>query len=172
MAIAFGALEDITTDPEGLRALLETPAESDGGEELLAADPDPGWEQPGLGERMAGAVKGPAAGQKKVSAAVKRDVQAKLAMMSKMATGLWKARDPLCGQVAEEAIPDVSEALADILCDSPDIVAWFTSGGNYMKWLNLLMALQPVLGAVAAHHIMHTVTLEEEPPQDWAGYAA
>lgn len=177
MALTFGErLQDVTTDPDGLRALLEPeepePGAQEGGEQLLAADPDPGWEDPGLGERLAAAAKGKGGPPPQVSRAVRKDVTAKVALMGTMLTGAWMLRDPLCGQVAQDQVPAVSEALADILCDSPDVVRWFTSGGNYLKWLNLLMACQPIVAAVMAHHVFHSVGTEEEQqgPADWGNY--
>jgi hypothetical protein len=175
VAMTFGAdLEDVTTDPDELRRLLEPGGDGDDqAEEELAADPDPGWEPPGFGERLAGAARGKGPAPKKITAAVKKDVQGKVALLSHLVASGWQARDPLCGAAAVEAVPEFSEALTDILCDSPDIVAWFTSGGSYMKWLRLLMTLQPVATVAFQHHIAHTITLDEDAqPQDWSGYAA
>lgn len=180
MGIRFGAdLADVTADPEELRRLLESAAEDDQGddqaEEQLAADPDPGWGEPGLGERLMDAAKGSRVPPPKLSPRVRKDVQAKLGLMLSMLAGTWRMRDPLCGGTALEQVPDISDALADIICDSPDLVAWFTSTGNFMKWLKLLMAVQPVAMVGLQHHVLHTVDTEEqpEPGPDWGpGYAA
>ncbi len=179
MAITFGAaLDDVTADPAELRLLLAGPQDEDGDEveEELAADPDPGWGEPGLGERLIDAAKGARGPAPKASAKVRRDVQAKTALMLQMLAGTWRMRDPLCGGAALDAVPEVSDALADILCDSPDVVAWFTATGGFMKWVKLAMAVQPVATMALQHHVLHTVALDEDedqaPGPDWSGYGA
>jgi hypothetical protein len=186
MALSFGTeLHDVTTDPDGLRTLLESaPAPDDAGAladgafEPLAADPDPGWDEPGLGERIGLTGKGTAPQQRPVSRAVKKDIQGKIALAGGLLAGAWQTRDPLCGGAASDAMPAISEALTDILCDSPDVVRWFTSGGSYMKWLNLLLAVQPVLQVAVQHHVLHTADTDEppfdaqQPAPDWSGYGA
>jgi hypothetical protein len=74
-----------------------------------------------------------------------------------------------------EQRPDIAEALTDIVCDSADLVAFFTGpGGTFMKYLNLGAALWPVAEVVAAHHVYHSVELEQDPlqPQQQGQYAA
>lgn len=175
MALTFGPeLDDITADPEALGALL---AGAPGEPADLDADPEPGWEEPrpSLRERLTGGARdsGKSARPVKVTAAVRKDVRAKTAMLLGLGAAAWSARDPYCGTVALESVDPVSDALADILCDSPDLVRWFSAGTGYMKWLTLAAALQPLAGAVVGHHVTHAVTLEpDDGQQEWAGYAA
>lgn len=186
MGIRFGrTLDDVTADADELRTLLETPVTStdsdgvpDSGPEMrddqLPLDPDPGWEEPGLGERLADKARAAAGGgaqPRKVTAAVRRDIQAKIAMLSHLGASAWQVRDEHCGTAAVEAVPDFAEALTDIIVDSPDLVAWFTGGGGYMKWFKLAMAVQPVVMTVVQHHVTHTIG-QDKAERDWSQYAA
>jgi hypothetical protein len=120
--------------------------------------PDP---DPVVPKRSAGP-KVPARKPPKITADTRRDIQAKVAIMLTLPATMWAARDPWCGDVAVAQVPAVSEALTDIFCDSPDMVVFFTSaGGQYMKWLSLATAVQPVAATVFAHHIRHSIGQED-----------
>ena len=110
----------------------------------------------------------------RVTATVRRDVHAKIRFVLVPAGGLWQARDPLCGATFAAQEPEVSDALADIVCDSPDLLAFFTGpAGGFMKYFRLMMALQPVGLAVWAHHIAHVAELVDgQQPQQMPAYAA
>ena len=118
----------------------------------------------------------PASGQKRrVTAAVQKDVHAKIRIVLVPAAGLWAARDQYCGVTFQYQEPAISEALAEIVCDSPDLLNWFTGpAGGFMKYFKLLMALQPVALSMFAHHLAHSARLPEDaqqPPQ-MPAYAA
>ncbi len=176
MALTFGnGMVDVSDDGDGLDALLSvvpTPAEPE-----FEADPEPEWEEPSLGKRLIKDAFRPRHGKDKpkpevkVTAALRKDVQAKTALLLGMGATAWSSRDPHCGTAAMESVPDVSAALADIFCDSPDIVRWFSAGSGYMKWLNLAAALQPVASAVWGHHIARTEGGDADGP-GWDTYAA
>lgn len=172
MALTFGAaLDDVSADDDELSALLGDANEDDPSYE---ADPEPGWDEPQptkLGEKITAKIRTTAARPVRVTAAVRKDVRGKTAMLLMLGARTWAARDEICGSAALEAVPDVSAALADILCDSPDIVRWFSAGTGYMKWLNLAMALQPVGEAVWSHHIAHSID-DAGREQDWSAYVA
>lgn len=93
----------------------------------------------------------------RVTAAVRKDIAAKLALILGLPAALWATVDEFCGTAATECVTPFSLALADIVVDSPDLVHWFTSGGNYLKWLTAVTAIQPLGMMVARHHITHTV---------------
>lgn len=177
-------LDDVTDDTDALSDLLESPdplADAD----VFTADPDPAYASPSLEDRLfgGGAEKDkPAAAGRRVTTAVRKDIRGKVAMLLTLAGGAWSARDPHCGGVLLEAIPDretpdgpadgIATAIADLVCDSPDLIKWFTTSGRYLKWFTLAMAVQPVLQAAFAHHISHTVTEDGQAPPDWAHYGA
>ena len=101
----------------------------------------------------------------RVTATVRGDIDAKIRFALMVPGQIWKARDPLCGGTFVEQTPEIAEAFTDIVCDSADLVAFFTGpGGNFMKALKLGAALMPVLQVVAAHHVYHTI--EGEQPAD------
>jgi hypothetical protein len=84
---------------------------------------------------------------------------------------IWKARDPLCGGVFVEQIPETADAFTDIVCDSADLLAFFSGpGGNFMKALKAGAALMPVVQVVAAHHVYHSID-EQQPDMQQPGYA-
>lgn len=93
----------------------------------------------------------------RVTVAVKKDVTAKVAFMLGLPAGMWKMADEHCGTVAVESVPGVAETLGEIICDSPDLVKWFTSGGNYVRYLELVTRLQALAVAVYQHHIAHSI---------------
>lgn len=126
-------------------------------EQPLGPDPQPG---PLRDTRPRGA-------HHKITAAVRKDVEAKVGIMLEVPGRVWEVRDPVCGGTFVQTLPATRAALTDLICDSPDMVAWFTGvGGGFMKWLNLMVALQPVGVTVWAHHIAHSI---ETPGQPAAG---
>jgi hypothetical protein len=110
----------------------------------------------------------------RASAAVRKDITAKIALMIGLPAGIWATADPYCGTAASAAVPAFSAALADIVVDSVDLVNWFTAGGNYLKWLTLATTVAPVLQVVWGHHITHTIGVPagEQPAFDPTYYPA
>ena len=100
-----------------------------------------------------------------MTAGVRADIHAKIAMPLTIAGGIWRARDPLCGDVFLQQVPPLADALTDIVVDSPELVAFFAGpGGAFMRYLNVGAALWPVVEVVAAHHVYHTVELAPGGP--------
>lgn len=127
----------------------------------FAADPEP--DQRARKGASSAAATAALRGRKpvKVTAAVREDITGKVALLLTLPASAWAARDPWCGPVALDVVPGVSDALADIFCGSPDVVAFFTTaGGDYMKWLKLMTALQPLATTYYRHHIGHTIGQE------------
>lgn len=112
----------------------------------------------------------------RVTASIRGDIDAKIRFTLMVPGQIWKARDPLCGGTFVDTIPDQAEAYTDIVCDSADLVAFFTGpGGNFMKILKVGAALMPVVQVVAAHHVYHTIGEDEQPDMqqpDYGRYAA
>jgi hypothetical protein len=109
----------------------------------------------------------------RVTATMQRDVQAKIRMVLVPAGRVWAMRDTVCGPVFVEQEPDISEALAEIVCDSPDLLNWFTGpAGGYMKYFKLLMAVQPVLLVLWMHHIAHADQSAEPAQPQQPAFAA
>lgn len=137
----------------------------------LPADPAPGPVSEPRGAGRGG--KRPAA--VRVTAATRKDIEGKLGLMLEIPGRVWQARDPYCGGAFVTSIPDIRPAMLELVCQSPDLVAWFTGvGGGFMLWLNLLTACQPVLYTVWAHHVAHAIEDQEQgqPGVDAGQYAA
>lgn len=114
----------------------------------------------------------------RVTVATRKDINAKVQLMLYVPGKLWETRDPYCGGMFVHQSPEIGDALTDIICQSPDLIAFFTGpAGGFMIYLNLLTTLQPVAMAIWAHHIAHAIGSPAEdgqgPPRpDMAQYAA
>lgn len=114
----------------------------------------------------------------RVTVATRKDIAAKVALMLYVPGKVWETRDPYCGGMFVHQGPAIGDALTDIICQSPDLIAFFTGpAGGFMIYLNLLTALQPVALTVWQHHIAHAIGSPAEdgqgPPRpDMAQYAA
>jgi hypothetical protein len=82
----------------------------------------------------------------------------------------------LCGGVFIQQRPEIADALTDIVCDSADLIAFFSGpGGNFMKALKVGAAVMPVIQVVAAHHVYHSIGEERQGDPlapDYDQYAA
>ena len=108
---------------------------------------------------------GRAAPPRRVTATVRTDISSKISLVLEVPGRVWQARDPVCGTVFVEQRPEIADALTEIVCGSPDLVAWFTgAGGRFMLYMNLVMACAPVASIVGAHHVYHSI---EETPGDY-----
>lgn len=96
----------------------------------------------------------------KVTAALKRDVEGKLAFAMSLGGQVWMMADPVCGTAFMDHTPDIAKKLTPIVCQSPDIVKWLTKSGSYVMWLDLFMACWPVLTIIFAHHIAKTIATD------------
>jgi hypothetical protein len=137
------------------------------------APPAPSAEPPDAGPGPAHARKEwhrgprPAKGKPpRITVGIRTDIQAKISFALMVPGQIWAARDPVCGGTFVQQIPETADAFADIVCDSADLVAFFAGpGGNFMKILKVGAALMPVMNAVMAHHVYHSVELAGEDAQ-------
>lgn len=110
----------------------------------------------------------------RITVGIRGDIQAKVSFALQVPGAIWQARDPICGGTFVQQIPDTAEAFTDIICDSPDLIAFFTGpGGNFMKALKVGAALMPVVQVVMAHHVYHSIEMAPEQGEpDYQQYAA
>jgi hypothetical protein len=110
----------------------------------------------------------------RITVGIRADINAKISMPLEIMGQIWAARDSLCGGTFLAQRPAIADAFTDIVCESADLVAFFTGpGGAFMKYLNAGAALWPVIEVVAAHHVYHSVAIEEPEPQpNPSSYAA
>jgi Lsr2 protein len=156
-AVVIAAYEaatgDYPPDAEDMVPEVAAPGGPDAGQVFATGDKDP---------RSARSRQKPRAGDTGPTAQVRADIQGKTAFMLSMPAAAWASRDPYCGKVALEQVPAISGALATLFCQSPEIVEWFTGkGGNFMAWLDLAAALQPVVTTVLGHHVLHSIGEQE-----------
>ena len=97
----------------------------------------------------------------KITKAVVGDIEGKLAFWMSIPADVWIAADPYCGQAYADSIPAMAKGWAPVLCQSPDVVRWFSKSTTFMLWTEALMASKPVLAAIVAHHITRRVELDE-----------
>lgn len=111
-----------------------------------------------------------------VKASVRRDILAKVSIPLETGGQIWRARDEHCGGRFLEQRPPIAEALTDIICQSPDLIDFFTGpAGGFMIYLKLAAALWPVVEAVLAHHVVGRGQRDEPGRQaapDLSRYAA
>lgn len=89
----------------------------------------------------------------KVPRTVQKDVEGKIAFMLMTTGNAVGIVDDVCGNAILENTPNIAKSLTPILCQSPGVVAWFTKTSNFMLYVNLAMALAPVVMAIASHHL-------------------
>jgi hypothetical protein len=111
----------------------------------------------------------------RLTQAIRGDINGKISFALEIPGRVWAARDPVCGGTFVQQRGEIADALTEIVCQSPDLVAWFTGpGGSFMLYLNLAAACWPVATIALAHHVYHT--LDETPPDhqqpDYSRYAA
>lgn len=110
-----------------------------------------------------------------VKAAIRRDILAKVSIPLETGGQIWRARDEFCGGRFLEQRPPIAEALTDIICQSPDLIDFFTGpAGGFMVYLKLAAALWPVAEAVMAHHVgrQRGEPRRQAVPDDLSRYAA
>src|SRR5258707_10944489 len=77
----------------------------------------------------------------RVTQVTRKDIDAKISLALTITGSVWAARDPLCGGTFMEQRPEISGALTEIVCQSPDLIAWVSgAAGQVLLWLNLAAA--------------------------------
>ncbi len=151
--------------PDWLASAPDSPPEPE-----ITADKPPGRiSEPRSSRRGSGKPK------TRITATLKKDVEAKIRFVLMPAGQAWAIRDQPCGQTFVQQEPEISSALAEIVCDSPDLLNWFTGpAGGFMKYFRLLMAVQPVAVMVWMHHMAHAQIVAGDPtqPPQQQAYAA
>ncbi len=130
---------------------IETPDPPEPDPELfsrdeLARDPDPkhdGKDSPRRPPR--------------VTSTLRRDIRAKIAFAMMPPAVMFRRVDPYCGGELVAQVPDIADAFTDIVCDSADLIEFFSSTEGYMKWLKVMAALAPVAQTAWGHHFSHTI---------------
>lgn len=98
----------------------------------------------------------------KITPSVRKDVQGKMTFALALGGQVWIMADPICGTAFVENTENIAAKLTPIICQSPDVVKWLTKSSNFILYVDLFMALWPVLQLVFAHHIAKSLELKSE----------
>ena len=94
---------------------------------------------------------------------VRADVAGLLGLLAVPVGAVAERRDPYCGAVFAQQLPDIVEAAVPIVCRSERVLRWMTADtGGLMDWVGLAVALAPVGRAVAEHHVLKVVEIVDE----------
>ena len=115
----------------------------------------------------------------KVTAAVRRDIEGKVAFWLLIPAEPWMRVDPYCGKAYADSIEDIAVKMTPLLCQSPAIVRWFGKSTTFIQVTELAMACRPVAEAIIAHHVTKRITLDslgrpvevENGGMDFSAYA-
>lgn len=138
----------------------------------FAADPEPGY--------VSRETSAPAEAESPLDAKTRGDIEGKLALLLMIPYEALAMKDPYCAEALTKSSRQIIKAMVPLLAQSPQVVAWFTTSGGWLLWLNLAVACKPVLQAVTAHHITHRMqTVEDQAtgarkvvPTDYTAYSA
>jgi hypothetical protein len=92
---------------------------------------------------------------------VQQDIEGKLSFLLGMSASMMVSVDPICANVFLQQLPSITKAMLPLICQSPDMVAFFTKKGGFILWLNLAAACWPVIQTIFAHHITKKIELGE-----------
>jgi hypothetical protein len=98
----------------------------------------------------------------RITKRVRDDIEGKLGMIYGFVAMTLSAKDPICGTALADNAEAIVPKLVPFICKSPELVKWFTKGGGYMAWFELLMVLWPVMQVVIAHHLTHSIGRPEQ----------
>jgi hypothetical protein len=96
----------------------------------------------------------------KVTPAVRRDIEGKVAFWLLIPGEPWRRVDPYCGQAYLDSIENIALKATPLLCQSPAVVRWFAKSTTFVQVTELAMACRPVVEAVIAHHVTRRITLD------------
>lgn len=98
----------------------------------------------------------------KITPKVIGDIEGKLAFWLGLTAEPWAVADPYCGKAYADQVPEIARRLAPIICQSPDLVRWFSKSSTFILWTELGIAVRPVATAVVKHHVTKTVKLDDK----------
>lgn len=100
---------------------------------------------------------------REIPADVRDNVAGLLALLALPIGSVAERRDPYCGAIFAQQLPDIVEAAVPIVCRSETVLRWMTaSTGGLMDWIGLAAALAPVGRAFAEHHVLKIVQIVPE----------
>jgi hypothetical protein len=118
----------------------------------------------------------PGRAEVRVTQAVRRDIEGKLAFWLALFGDAWNMLDPYCAGVFAQNVDELARKATPLICQSPDAVRLFTKSATWVLWTELGIAAKPVLMAIVAHHITRSAGRQaaetgETVASDWSAYS-
>ena len=143
--------------------MLPPPVDLDEARERAGRDPEPAHLIRGRGrgrDRAGIRSKDDTKPPPKVTAKVQADIEGKLAFWLSIPAEPWLRVDPYCGQAYADNVDQIALKMAPLVCQSPDLVRWFSKSSTFIMWTELGIAVRPVVEAIIAHHVTKRITLD------------
>jgi hypothetical protein len=138
---------------------LAPPVSLDEARERAGRDPEPAH----LNRRKTRTAREPKVKEPvKVTAAVRSDITGKLAFWLSIPAEPWLRVDPYCGGVYADQVDQIAVKMSPLICQSPDLVRWFSKSTTFILWTELGIAVRPVVEAIIAHHVTKRIALDEQ----------
>jgi hypothetical protein len=150
------ALEGEIVDEE----LLAPPADLDEARERVGRVPGSAHLRKDRRKRAPRGEAKPKEAAPRVTPAVRRDIEGKVAFWLLIPAEPWRRVDPYCGQAYLDSIEDIALKATPLLCQSPAVVRWFAKSTTFVQVTELAMACRPVAEAIIAHHVTRRITLD------------
>ena len=96
----------------------------------------------------------------KITKAVQADITGKLAFWLSIPAEPWLRVDPYCGGAYAGQVDEIAVKMAPLICQSPDLVRWFSKSTTFIMWTELGIAVRPVVEAIIAHHVTKRIALD------------
>jgi hypothetical protein len=96
----------------------------------------------------------------KITKAVQADITGKLAFWLSIPAEPWLRVDPYCGGAYASQVDEIALKMAPLVCQSPDLVRWFSKSSTFIMWTELGIAVRPVAEAIIAHHVTKRISLD------------
>jgi hypothetical protein len=96
----------------------------------------------------------------KITKAVQADITGKLAFWLSIPAEPWLRVDPYCGGAYAGQVDEIALKMAPLICQSPDLVRWFSKSTTFIMWTELGIAVRPVVEAIIAHHVTRRIVLD------------
>ena len=93
----------------------------------------------------------------RITKRIRDDIEGKLGMIYGFIAMTISTKDPICGGALADNAETIVPKLVPFICKSPELVKWFTKGGGYMAWFELMMVCWPVIQVAISHHLTHSI---------------
>ena len=95
----------------------------------------------------------PSAAVPTITKAMEREVREEIEAIVTMAALMWSVPDPVCGPVLSDQSRAIATSLTALLRRNPRLLASLRAAGWMGEWVQLAMAVGPVVNALYHHHI-------------------